>query len=249
MPPASSVSVSITGTGLFTPAESISNAELAASLTASVEKWNADRADEIAAGTVAARDLPDRGVHREGVGDRFPIRHGEVGRARPGPHATDSAVAERGRTGGAGRDVDAGDPRGTRPGRSPTSRRRRRDRRLLEPAARLSRGRDRDSECPRCGWVGVRHERRLFVGHVLHPECGRRTAERHGELRRRGQPRDHVGPQQLRGARSPLHLRRRLHGAGPRTNRRCGVGRERRPRPVGRARYETRDPVLEQHPQ
>lgn len=58
-PPTSPVSVSITGTGLFTPSESISNAELAASLSASVERWNAEHADEIAAGTVAARDLPD----------------------------------------------------------------------------------------------------------------------------------------------------------------------------------------------
>ena len=57
--PGSSVGVSITGTGLFTPPESISNAELAASLTASVEKWNAEHADEIAAGTVVERAAPD----------------------------------------------------------------------------------------------------------------------------------------------------------------------------------------------
>ncbi len=59
MASAPSASVSITGTGLFTPDESISNAELAASLTASVEKWNADHADEIAAGSIVARELPD----------------------------------------------------------------------------------------------------------------------------------------------------------------------------------------------
>lgn len=58
-PSVSAVPVSITGTGLFTPPDSISNAELVASLTASVEKFNADHADEIAAGTVAPRDLPD----------------------------------------------------------------------------------------------------------------------------------------------------------------------------------------------
>ena len=52
-------SVSITGTGLFTPPESISNAELAASLTASVEKWNGAHAAEIEAGTVEARSAPD----------------------------------------------------------------------------------------------------------------------------------------------------------------------------------------------
>ena len=73
MSPASSVGVSITGTGLFTPPESITNAELAASLTASVEKWNVDHADEIAAGTVAARDLPDEAFIEKasGIGSRY----------------------------------------------------------------------------------------------------------------------------------------------------------------------------------
>jgi hypothetical protein len=33
----------ISGTGLFTPAESISNAELVASLTAATNRWNAQR--------------------------------------------------------------------------------------------------------------------------------------------------------------------------------------------------------------
>ncbi len=51
--------VSITGTGLFTPADSISNAELVASLAASVERFNAANSDDIAAGTVMARELPD----------------------------------------------------------------------------------------------------------------------------------------------------------------------------------------------
>jgi beta-ketodecanoyl-[acyl-carrier-protein] synthase len=53
------VAVSITGTGLFTPGESISNAELAASLTESVLAWNGAHADEIEAGTVTAREIPD----------------------------------------------------------------------------------------------------------------------------------------------------------------------------------------------
>ena len=52
------VSVSITGTGLFTPSESISNAELAASLSESVTAWNTEHAAEIEAGTVDARELP-----------------------------------------------------------------------------------------------------------------------------------------------------------------------------------------------
>ena len=53
------VDVSITGTGLFTPPEAVSNAELAASLTESVLKWNAEHADEIAVGELNERALPD----------------------------------------------------------------------------------------------------------------------------------------------------------------------------------------------
>ena len=59
MPSVDLPAVSITGTGLFTPPESISNAELAASLTESVLKWNAEHAEEIAAGELAERPLPD----------------------------------------------------------------------------------------------------------------------------------------------------------------------------------------------
>jgi beta-ketodecanoyl-[acyl-carrier-protein] synthase len=51
--------VSITGTGLFTPPESISNAELVASLTEAVLKWNAEHAEEIARGETTERALPD----------------------------------------------------------------------------------------------------------------------------------------------------------------------------------------------
>jgi beta-ketodecanoyl-[acyl-carrier-protein] synthase len=52
-------SVSITGTGLFTPPESVSNAELVASLTEAVLKWNAEHAEEIAVGEVVERAVPD----------------------------------------------------------------------------------------------------------------------------------------------------------------------------------------------
>ena len=52
-------SVSITGTGLFTPPESVSNAELVASLTEAVLKWNAEHAEEIASGDAAERPVPD----------------------------------------------------------------------------------------------------------------------------------------------------------------------------------------------
>ncbi len=51
--------VSITGTGLFTPPESVSNAELVASLTEAVLKWNAEHAEEIARGETLERAVPD----------------------------------------------------------------------------------------------------------------------------------------------------------------------------------------------
>ena len=67
------VSVSITGTGLFTPPESISNAELCASLAESVAAWNAEHADEIAAGTLVARAAPDEAfiVKASGIESRY----------------------------------------------------------------------------------------------------------------------------------------------------------------------------------
>ncbi|MFT4657066.1 MAG: beta-ketodecanoyl-[acyl-carrier-protein] synthase [Candidatus Aldehydirespiratoraceae bacterium] len=86
---ASSVSVSITGTGLFTPSESISNAELAASLSISVKKWNAEHADEIAAGTLEARALPDEAFIEKasGIGSRFVMeKSGVIDPERMRPH-------------------------------------------------------------------------------------------------------------------------------------------------------------------
>jgi beta-ketodecanoyl-[acyl-carrier-protein] synthase len=49
----------ITGTGLFTPPYSISNAELAASLSIAVNAWNEEHAEEIDRGELVARTLPD----------------------------------------------------------------------------------------------------------------------------------------------------------------------------------------------
>ena len=48
--------VAITGSGVFTPEESISNAELVKTYNAYADKWNAENADRIAAGEVAAKD-------------------------------------------------------------------------------------------------------------------------------------------------------------------------------------------------
>ncbi|MEI8237900.1 MAG: beta-ketoacyl-ACP synthase III [Actinomycetota bacterium] len=55
----SSTEVVITGTGLFTPPFSITNAELAASLSVAVEAWNAEHAADIERGETVARTLPD----------------------------------------------------------------------------------------------------------------------------------------------------------------------------------------------
>ncbi len=52
-------SVLVTGTGLFAPAESVSNAELVASLTEAVTAWNAEHAEAIERGELAARDVPN----------------------------------------------------------------------------------------------------------------------------------------------------------------------------------------------
>lgn len=52
------VATVITGTGLFTPEESISNAELCASLAEATEIWNAGHKSEIEAGTLQARQAP-----------------------------------------------------------------------------------------------------------------------------------------------------------------------------------------------
>ena len=81
--------VSITGTGLFTPPESISNAELAASLTESVLKWNAEHATEIEAGTAEPREVPDEAFIEKASGIRsrhVMERSGVLDPARMRPH-------------------------------------------------------------------------------------------------------------------------------------------------------------------
>lgn len=56
--PGSPPSVSITGTGLFTPAQAISNDELVASLSVATERWNDEHASAIESGEIEARALP-----------------------------------------------------------------------------------------------------------------------------------------------------------------------------------------------
>ena len=73
MPAVELPDVSITGTGLFTPPDSISNAELVASLTESALKWNAEHAEEIAGGELTERALPDEEfiVKASGIKSRY----------------------------------------------------------------------------------------------------------------------------------------------------------------------------------
>jgi beta-ketodecanoyl-[acyl-carrier-protein] synthase len=63
----------ITGTGLFTPPDSVSNAELVKSLSAANEIWNAEHRAEIDRGDVEVRDMPsEKFIERaSGIGHRF----------------------------------------------------------------------------------------------------------------------------------------------------------------------------------
>ncbi len=63
----------ITGTGLFTPPDSVTNAELVASLGAANEKWNAEHHAEIQRGELEERDMPSEKfiLRASGIGHRF----------------------------------------------------------------------------------------------------------------------------------------------------------------------------------
>ena len=85
----STVGVSITGTGLFTPPHSISNAELAASLAASVSAWNREHAEAIEVGELAPRDLPDEEFIEKasGIASRYVMeKEGVLDPTRMRPH-------------------------------------------------------------------------------------------------------------------------------------------------------------------
>ncbi len=79
----------ISGSGLWTPAEGISNAELVESLTQAVERWNAEHADEIASGALEERDLPsERFIERaSGIKHRYVVeKKGVLDPSRQKPH-------------------------------------------------------------------------------------------------------------------------------------------------------------------
>ena len=92
-------SVSITGSGLFTPPETITNAELVASLTEATSKWNAEHAEQIAAGELAERALPDEEfiVKASGIERRHVMeKSGVLDPARMRPHLDTRAEDELG---------------------------------------------------------------------------------------------------------------------------------------------------------
>ncbi len=119
------VEIVITGTGLFTPEESISNAELVASLTQATETWNSEHAAQIEAGELEARHAPIEEfiykasgiksrfvMNKEGVLDPTRLRpmletrsEDQLGiQAEMAIPAINEALAQAGRTGS---DVDA----------------------------------------------------------------------------------------------------------------------------------------------
>jgi len=78
----------ITGTGLFTPPDSVTNAELVESLGAANEKWNAVHDAQIQSGDLEERDMPSEKfiLRASGIGHRFVMDKKGVldpGRLRP----------------------------------------------------------------------------------------------------------------------------------------------------------------------
>ena len=63
----------ITGTGLFTPPDSVTNAELVESLSVAVERFNAEHAEEIARDEIEERDFPSEKFIQKasGIGHRY----------------------------------------------------------------------------------------------------------------------------------------------------------------------------------
>jgi len=79
----------LTGSGLWTPADGITNAELVASLSEAVEAWNTEHAAAIESGELEERDLPSERfiVRASGVHHRYVIdKEGVLDPKRLRPH-------------------------------------------------------------------------------------------------------------------------------------------------------------------
>jgi beta-ketodecanoyl-[acyl-carrier-protein] synthase len=72
--------VLITGTGLYTPPHSVTNAELVESLSRATERWNAEHAAEIGRGELEERDMPSEKfiLRASGVGHRYVVEKSGV---------------------------------------------------------------------------------------------------------------------------------------------------------------------------
>ncbi len=63
----------LTGTGLWTPSEGITNAELVESLSQAVGAWNAERAEAIESGEIEERDTPMTAAKAQKINCAVPV--------------------------------------------------------------------------------------------------------------------------------------------------------------------------------
>ncbi len=86
--------VVISGTGLYTPANSISNEELVQSFNAYVALFNADNAEAIARGEIQALTESSAAfIEKKASGIKKPLCHGQRRHPRPATHGTTLARA------------------------------------------------------------------------------------------------------------------------------------------------------------
>ena len=240
----STVGVSITGTGCGHRPTWCRTPNWSSRSRPSSTRFNDEHAAEIEAGSVAARALPDEEfiVKASGIRSRHVIdKAGVLDPDRMRPHLeraarissasrprcrcrpSQQALAQAGRTGA---DVDA-----VIVGCSNLQR--------AYPAVAI----EIQDALGAAGWA---YDMNVACSSATFSIQAAVDALRNGSARcvAGRQPGDHLGPHQLRAARLPLHLRRRVHGARARTGRRRR-GRRRLDDP----RHEARHAVLEQHPQ
>ncbi len=157
--------VVISGTGLYTPAHSISNEELVASFNTFVQRHNAENAAAIEAGEMqplaessAAFIEKASGIKSRFVTDKDGILDPQRMVPRIAERSNDqwSILCEM--------SVKAAEQALARAGKTAA------DRRLLEPAARLSGDRHRGAGGAGDQGLRLRHERRLLFGDIRYPE-------------------------------------------------------------------------------
>ena len=107
--------VVISGTGLFTPPNSISNEELVTAFNAYAELFNAEHADAIAAGDVTALEASSSGFIEKASGIKSRYVMEKAGILDPDPHDAAHPRARRRGTVAAGRDLRRRRARGAGP--------------------------------------------------------------------------------------------------------------------------------------